>query len=113
MNRFWIAAQAGFAGFTNGDIGPAILGYAQVGFSTPKNNRLMLTLPFRQHPATEPHTNLAGSGQTDFLGFRLEFEITFGKSGWGLTTGGAGALYASANEASPATIPLYVTHTSN
>lgn len=113
LNRFWIAAQAGVAAFTNRDIGPAIVGYAQVGYTTARNNRLMVTLPVRLHTVGEPDTNLAGSGQTDFVGFRGEFQITFGKTGWGLATGGAGAFFASANEASPATIPLYVTHTAD
>lgn len=73
---------------------------------------LMLTLAVHQHVTRRPDTNLAGSGQTDYVGFRLEFEITFGTSGWGVSAGGAGAFSASANEASPATIPLSVTHTS-
>ena len=112
IKQLWISGQAGAMGFTNRDIAPAVMGYAQVGYTLPKNNRLMLTVPFRQHLFAKPDTNLAGSGQTDFVGFRLEAELTFGKSGWGLMSGGAGAFYASANEASPATIPLYVTHTS-
>lgn len=109
LGRLWIAAQAGVIGFTNVDIAPAAIGYAQIGYRTARNNRLSLTLPFRQHVGTDPDTNLAGSGQTDFLGFRLEYALTFGQSGWGLSTGLVGAMVASGNEAS-ATLPLYVEH---
>ncbi|MEM6925652.1 MAG: hypothetical protein AAF602_01890 [Myxococcota bacterium] len=105
----WIAAQAGAVGFTNGDIAPAAIGYAQVGYRTAKNNRWSVTLPFRQHLTSRPDTNLAGSGQTDFVGWRLEYTLTFGQSGWGVSTGVVGAAVASANEAS-ITLPLYVEH---
>lgn len=111
LGSVWLAAQVGAAGFTNGDIAPAVLGYGQFGYTTPRRNRLTFTVPYRIHVTQTPDTNLSGAGQTDFAGVRLEFELTFGDSGWGVSTGFVGALFASGNEAS-LTLPLYLTHSS-
>ena len=109
LGHFWIAAQAGAVAFTNPDIAPAATGFAQIGMRTAKNNRWSLTLPYRQHVGGGPDTNLAGSGQTDYVGLRIEYTLTFGDSGWGLSTGLLAAPYASGNEAA-ITLPLYVEH---
>lgn len=110
IGRVYIAVQAGAVAFTNSDIAPAAIGYATVGLRTQKNNRWSLTVPFRQHVGGGPDTNLAGSGQTDFVGLRIEYTLTFGDSGWGLSTGLVAAPFASGNEAA-ITLPLYVEHT--
>ena len=112
MRSLWLGGQLGVGAFTHPDIAPAVSGHAQIGVQLPQNNRLACTLPFRWHTSGFAN-NVSGSGQSDYVGFNLAFDVSFGRSGWGAGVGGAGAFYATANEASPATVVWSATHTSD
>ncbi len=109
LDRVWVSADLGVAGFSNPDIQPAVLSRAEIGWETAKRNRWVFAVPTRTHVGPGPDTNLAGSGQTDYVGFMIGYTLVFGASDWGVTTGLLGVATATANEAAP-TIPIHVEH---
>lgn len=104
----WFRLAAGASYFSNPGVDPAVLGSAQLGRTTKRSNRWDLTVPFRVPLGNSPHTNVAGTGQTRYVGFAVNYTWTFG-DGFGLNTGFIGVLHASSNLAAP-TIPLFLEH---
>jgi hypothetical protein len=96
----WLVAHAGWRGFTRSSIDPVITGFAQLGWNINQSWVLDAHVNLNEPLGDVEVTNVAGVGQTAYLG------VGFGLSWWfseafALNTGFEGVAYARSNAATP------------
>jgi hypothetical protein len=101
FSSFWVLGRAGFTYFTNSDVDPAVLGRFQFGWTSSFGLGLDVRSFYYQPIADIEFTNVAGAGNTSFLGWGL------GASYWfidnlGVSASFEGVLFARSNAATPA-----------
>ncbi len=99
LGQGWFVASAGLVAFTGQDLDPTITGMAQVGrpFGALQPS---VTLTVWQTLGEITETNIAGAGQTAYVGLMPELAWWL-REGWALGLGVGGALQARANAAAP------------
>lgn len=96
----WLSASAGVRGFSEDGLDPAIIGFGQIGWNVNRSMVLDFHLNLHEVLGDVDVINIAGAGQTRYLGFGLGYSWWFADS-LGLNLGFEGVAYAASNAATP------------
>lgn len=99
----WLAVSAGVRGFTADGLDPAIIGFGQLGWNVASNMTLDLHLNLHEVLGDVEVNNVAGAGQTRYLGWGLGYSWWF-TDAVALAVGFEGVAYAQSNAATPSLI---------
>ncbi len=97
----WTTASAGYRWLSHDDLDPVLYGFAQLGWQA--SAAWVLDLHFNLHEPSGVDieaTNVAGAGQTRYLGFGVGASWWFAQR-WALALGFEGVAYAQSNAATP------------
>ena len=96
----WLAASVGIEGYSRAGLDPAVIGFGQLGWSM--NDTMTLDLHLNLHEVLGDVTaiNVAGAGQTRYLGLGLGYSWWFAKS-FALSATFEGVAYAESNAGAP------------
>lgn len=102
FSSFWVMARAGFTYFTNSDaIDPALTGRFQFGWNSSFGLGLALNTMYYQPTGEVDFTNVAGVGNTSYLGWGLGVSYWFIEN-LGVSASFEGVVFAKSNAATPA-----------
>lgn len=96
----WLVAHAGWRGFTREGLDPVITGFLQLGWNISSSWVLDLHTNLNEPLGDVEITNVAGAGQTAYLGVGLGLSWWFSEH-FALNTGFEGVAYAKSNAATP------------
>lgn len=99
----WLSASAGVRGFTADGLDPAIIGFGQLGWNMAARMTLDLHLNLNEVLGDVVVNNVAGAGQTRYLGWGLGYSWWFADA-LALSLGFEGVAYAQSNAATPSLI---------
>ena len=104
----WLAATGGLRLSGRTGLDPVIIGSAQLGWQTTPTVQLDFHLNLHEPMGEVEVTNVAGAGQTRYLGVGIGVSWWFSPA-WALAGGFEGVAYAASNAATP-TLSLGLEH---
>lgn len=96
----WLSASVGIRGFSREGLDPAVIGFGQIGWSMSEATTLDLHLNVHEVIGDVDAINVAGAGQTRYLGVGLGYSWWFSKS-VAFNAAVEGVAYAESNAATP------------
>ena len=96
----WLAVSAGVRGFSREGLDPAIIGFGQLGWNMNDTMTLDMHLNLHEVLGDVEVTNVAGAGQTRYLGIGFGYSWWFSKS-VAFNAAFEGVAYAESNAATP------------
>lgn len=96
----WLAASVGIRGFSRAGLDPAVVGFGQLGWNMNDTMTLDLHLNLHEVLGDVEAINVAGAGQTRYLGVGFGYSWWFAQA-FALNATFEGVAYAASNAATP------------